>query len=62
MGERELEILGDQLADVRTLDVLGLLDLDDAENLDIACQYFCLFHADSIRSVLTENHRLFGLV
>lgn len=37
MGERELEILGDQLADVRTLDVLGLLDLDDAENLGITC-------------------------
>lgn len=33
MGERELEVLGDELADVRALDVLGLLELDDAEDL-----------------------------
>jgi hypothetical protein len=34
VGERELQVLGDQLADVRALDVLALLDLDDAENVD----------------------------
>lgn len=33
MGEREAEVLGDELADVRALDVLGLLDLDDTEDL-----------------------------
>jgi hypothetical protein len=36
VGERELQVLGDQLADVRALDVLALLDLDDAENLLIS--------------------------
>lgn len=33
MGEREGEVLGDELLDVGALDVLSLLDLDDAENL-----------------------------
>ena len=33
MGEREAESLLGQLADVRSLDVLGLLELDDAEDL-----------------------------
>lgn len=33
VGKREREILGDQLLDVRALDVLGLLDLNDTENL-----------------------------
>jgi len=33
VGERELEVLGDELADVGALDVLGLLELDDAEDL-----------------------------
>ena len=33
MGEGELEVLGDKLLDVRPLDVLGLLELGDAENL-----------------------------
>ena len=38
MGEREGEILRDQLLDVRTLDVLSLLELDDFENL-WSCEY-----------------------
>jgi hypothetical protein len=33
VGEGELEVLGYELLDVRALDVLGLLELDDAENL-----------------------------
>jgi hypothetical protein len=33
MGQRELEIFGDELLDVRSPDVLGLLDLDDLEDL-----------------------------
>jgi hypothetical protein len=33
VGERELEVLGDQLLDVRALDVLVLLQLDNAEDL-----------------------------
>ena len=35
VGEGELEVLGDELLDVRPLDVLGLLELDDAENLEM---------------------------
>lgn len=33
VGEGELEVLDEELLDVRPLDVLGLLELDDAENL-----------------------------
>lgn len=33
VGERERETLGDELLDVRALDVFGLLNLDNAENL-----------------------------
>ena len=33
MGKGELEVLGDQLLEVGALDILGLLQLDDAENL-----------------------------
>lgn len=33
MGEREGEVLGNKLLDVRALDVFGLLELDDAEDL-----------------------------
>jgi len=33
VGERERESLGDKLLDVRALDILCLLDLDDTENL-----------------------------
>jgi hypothetical protein len=31
--EREAEALGDQLLDIGALDIFGLLDLDDTENL-----------------------------
>lgn len=34
MGKGELEVLGDELLDVGALDVLGLLQLNDAEDLD----------------------------
>jgi len=34
VGEREAESLLGQLADVGSLDVLGLLNLDDAEDLE----------------------------
>lgn len=34
MGEGEAQVLLGELADVRSLDVLGLLKLDDAEDLD----------------------------
>ena len=33
MGKRELELGDHQLLDVRAANVVGLLDLDDAENL-----------------------------
>lgn len=33
VGQRELEVLGEKLADVRAADVVGLLDLDDLEDL-----------------------------
>jgi hypothetical protein len=33
MRKRELEVLRDELADVGTADVVGLLDLDDLEDL-----------------------------
>lgn len=33
VGKREFEALGQQLLDVRALDVVGLLELDDFENL-----------------------------
>lgn len=33
MGERELEILDEELLDVRAADVSGLLNLDDLEDL-----------------------------
>jgi hypothetical protein len=33
VGERELQVLGDELLDVGALDILVLLQLDDAENL-----------------------------
>lgn len=32
--KRELEVLGEELAEVRALDVGGLLELNDAENLE----------------------------
>jgi len=34
VGEREAQVLGDELADVGSLDVLGLLDLSNAEDVD----------------------------
>jgi hypothetical protein len=33
MGQRELEILGNELLDVRSPDVLGLFNLDNLEDL-----------------------------
>jgi hypothetical protein len=33
VGQGERELLGDELLDVGALDILGLLDLDNAENL-----------------------------
>lgn len=35
MGEREAEVLGEELADVGALDILSLLELDNAENLSV---------------------------
>jgi hypothetical protein len=34
VGEREAQVLLGELADVRSLDVLSLLELDDAEDLE----------------------------
>ena len=34
MRKRELEVLDEELLDVRAADVSGLLDLDDLEDLD----------------------------
>jgi hypothetical protein len=33
VGERELEVLGKELLDIGAADVVGLLDLNNAENL-----------------------------
>ena len=33
MGQRELEVLGEELLDVGAADVIGLLYLDDLEDL-----------------------------
>lgn len=33
VGQGELEVLGEELLDVRAADVVGLLDLDDLEDL-----------------------------
>ena len=52
MGERELEVLGDELLDVGPLDVLGLLELDDAENLGRE-----LASDGAIRDLSNENLR-----
>lgn len=38
MGEGELEVLGDELLDVGALDVVTLLELDNAEDLQ-SCQH-----------------------
>lgn len=35
MRQREGEVLGQELLDVRALDIVGLLELDDTEDLDI---------------------------
>lgn len=33
MGQREGEVLGEELLDVGALDIVGLLELDDTEDL-----------------------------
>lgn len=33
VGQRELEVLGEELLDVRAADLVGLLDLDDLDDL-----------------------------
>lgn len=33
MGQREAQVLGQELLDVGALDIVGLLELDDAEDL-----------------------------
>lgn len=38
VGQREAEVLAEELLDVRTLDIVGLLELDDTEDLDV-CQH-----------------------
>ena len=38
MREREFEVLGDELLDIRTTDVLCLFDLDNAEDLSKEAQ------------------------
>lgn len=35
--ERELEVLGEELAEVGALDVGGLLEFDDTEDLELGC-------------------------
>lgn len=47
VGEGELEVLGEELADVGTLDVLGLLELDNAEDLEKAIDVSKLCCVDS---------------
>jgi hypothetical protein len=40
VGQRELEVLGEELLDVRATDVVGLLDLNDLEDLRAVSLYF----------------------
>lgn len=39
MRKREFEVLGEKLLDVRALDVVGLLKLNDLENLRKFCEH-----------------------
>ena len=41
MGQRELELLGEELLDVWSADVVGLGDLNDLQDLDIALAWRC---------------------
>lgn len=49
MGQREAQVLGQKLLDVGTLDVVGLLELDDAEDLDELSAYHRSFLAVDFR-------------
>ena len=40
MGQGEGEVLGEELSDVGALDVVGLLDLDNAEDLKGLVSFF----------------------
>lgn len=56
VGQGEGQVLGEQLLDVRALDIVGLLELDDAEDLEYDCQYhsvlFCHWRGSAaLRSV-----------
>lgn len=35
MGQREGQVLGEELLDVGALDIVGLLELDNAEDLEV---------------------------
>ena len=39
MRKRELEVLGEELLDVWALDVVGLLELNNLENLEFVLDY-----------------------
>ena len=43
VGERESQVLGQELLDVRALDVVGLLELDNTEDLSRAVSISCYF-------------------
>ena len=46
VGEGELEVRDNELLDVRAADVLGLLDLDDAEDLHICVSTIAQKHSE----------------
>lgn len=49
MGQREAQVLGQKLLDVGALDIVGLLELDDAEDLYELSAYHRTFLALGLR-------------
>jgi hypothetical protein len=46
VGQREREALGDELLDVRALDIIGLLNLDNTEDLHFILATAASFHIE----------------
>lgn len=53
MGERELEFRGEELLDVRTLDLVGLLDDSNPENLQV--NIVSIYFYSSVGSVIKHT-------
>lgn len=58
MRKREAQALGGELADVGALDVLGLLELDDAEDLDmVSTELGAHFPAGEVKHTWMDRKR-----